>query len=312
VRVTSTYTVAVAVVSRSIDPDTIECLLCVNRQTRPPDEVILVTPDQQTSLPPALSHVRVIYEEGNRSHARNVAWRASNSAIVCFWESDSTFNESWIEEVLREFDRGADAVIDRRAVFNPQTYIQRCWDKQFDIRYVDYSPFSAWAFRRGVLESADGFDEALEYAEDTDLGLRLMQRGFKIHLARGAIQLHKGEPRTLGGIIARRFRFGYNKSRGFYVKHPDLFPLKKILLVWTGTLVVAVLAIYGRLLVSAFLILMAYVAICAETYREGKRSSVTSKMILGIAVIRALGTVAYHMGASVGALTRHTGGDSNR
>jgi len=305
-------TVAVAVVSRSIDADTLNCLRCTNRQTRPPDEVILVTPDEKTRLPRELSGVRVIHDKGNRSHARNVAWKSTHSTIICFWESDSIFNDGWIEEVVKEFERGADAVIDRRAVFNPKSYIERCWDKQFDIRYADYTPFSAWAFRRHVLESTGGFDEALEYAEDTDLGLRLLERGFKIRLAREAVQRHRGEPRTLRQVLGRRFAFGYNKAKGFYVKHPDLFPVKKILLLWTGLLLLVVLAIYGQVVVIGSVIVLGYIAMAANVYRQG-RGAVPLSMIFGIALIRLLGGVAYHLGASLGTVgSRAKGGASGR
>ena len=305
-------TVAVAVVSRSIDPDTLDCLRCTKRQTRPPDEVVLVTPDRETSLPEDLAGVRVIHDEGNRSRARNIAWKASRSAIICFWESDSIFNDRWIEEVIEEFERGVDAVIDRRAVFNPRSYIERCWDKQFDIRYADYTPFSAWAFRREVLESTGGFDEALEYAEDTDLGLRLLQKGFKIGLARGAVQQHRGEPRTLRQIVARRFAFGYNKAKGFYAKHPDLFPRKKVLLLWASLFLAVALGIYGHLAIIGSLILLGYIAMAFNVYRQG-RGAVPLSMVLGIALIRILGGVAYHLGASLGLVGRRAkGGASSR
>jgi len=295
------HRVAVAVAARFPDENLEDCLACSEAQARHPDEVIVVGPFKNPEMEARWPDVTFLQDDGNRSKARNVAWRSTDADIVCFWEADSIFNEKWIEEVLRAFDRGADAVIDRRRVYRPRTYFQRSWDKQFDLRYAHYVPFSAWAFRRRVLSELGGFDETLEYAEDTDLGLRLKAKKYKILLAEGAVQFHKGEPQSLISMIRRRFRFGYNKAKGFYRKNPSLYPWGKSAASLGGVVLSLLLMLTGRflLLVMGALVGFAVVEIVIAIKYKGL---VPLMLLPGIALNRICGGISYYLGVVSGSL----------
>jgi len=289
------------IISNEADRDLEDCIGSIDDQAEKPNEVILVLSKNGNGLKDRWPGIQVLIKNANRSEARNIGWRYANGPIVCFWESDSTFSPDWFKEVHRAFHRGADAVIDRRRVYQPKTYIERCWDANFDLRYADYKPFSAWAFRRNVLEDVGGFDPSIVYAEDTDLGTRLLEKGYRILLAGKAIQYHKGEPKSLAGIIRRRYIFGRRKAAGFYKKHPDLYPRGKTAatamspLILVGTICIAGLNTGVALLVTGIGILLTGLAIKIQLV-ENKEKTIRARYIPGIVAARFMGSVSYHLG----------------
>jgi glycosyltransferase involved in cell wall biosynthesis len=216
-----------AVVPTYNDEDVIgECLESLLNQTKDFDEIIVVDDGSTDSTREIVKKypVKLIrIEHKERSHARNIGWKNAAGEIIAFIESDSVYDEKWVEEVLEGFKKGADAVIDRRALYKPKTFIARYNDEMFNLRYKNYNPFSAWAFKKEVLERLGGFDEDLVAAEDRDLGARLLASGYRIAFADKAIQYHKGEPTSLWRAIKRSWWFGKNMW-GYYRKYPKKTP----------------------------------------------------------------------------------------
>jgi len=295
--------VSLVVVSKEYDADLEECLECTRHQTRAFDEIIVCISSDSEQARKRWPQVTFIAKPAGRSKARNIAWKASKGSIVCFWEADSIFNDEWLREVLNTFALGADAVIDRRRSYCPKGYFQRSWDRGLDLRYARYVPFSAWAFRRNVLVDTEGFDESLDYAEDTDLGLRLKAKGYKILLADKAVQWHKGEPRSPLSMMRRRFTFGYKKTLGFYRKHPDLFPTGTSLLTVLCLSGAAVLVVLGRLVLLALVAAVGFTVAFAVEARESW-GILRLRHVPSLTAIRLSGAACYHIGAVLGLATR--------
>ncbi len=72
-----------------------------------------------------------------RSAARNAGWCAAKSDIIAIIESDAVFNRDWVKNVLVGFEKGYEAVIDRRYFYKPTTYIAKMNDHFYDLRYSD-------------------------------------------------------------------------------------------------------------------------------------------------------------------------------
>jgi len=295
--------ISIVIVSRELDPDFEECISRTRTQKTSPTEVIVVTAGDTTGFAEKWQWVRFIHTDAKRSKARNLGWRSSRSELICFWEADSVFNDRWLSEVVGAFNRGADAVIDRRKCYHPSGYFLRSWDSQFDIRYSDYKPFSAWAFRKEVLVSINGFDENLDYAEDTDVGLRLKERGFKILLAPEATQMHKGEPRSFTSMIKRRFIFGYRKSQGFFRKHPKQYPSKRVLATAVATTSLCILMVLNYFTLLVILAISAYSLFLAKAFIDS-RGIVPLRYSPGIAFNRITGGMGYHWGVITGSIVR--------
>ena len=209
-----------------------ECIASLKRQSRKFDEIIVVNDASTDPTPEVIRKfkgLRIFDFKKNRgrSNARNFGAAKANGKIVAIIESDSVYNTNWVKAVLKKFEEGADAVIDRRAVHKPKTFVSRMNDAVFTARYRNYTPFSAWAFKKNVFKKLKGFDNRLDWPEDADLGQRLLKNGYKILCAKKAVQYHKGEPKTLVEGMKRSYNFG-KRMKPYYAKHPGQYPLRKL------------------------------------------------------------------------------------
>jgi len=143
-----------------------------------------------------------------RSAARNIGLREARGDIIAFIESDAVYERDWLSEVMREFEKGSRAVIDRRRMYRPTTYYARLSDHLYDLRYAEYVPFNAWVMEKSLAGAVGGFDEGLYIAEDVDLGDRIKASGASISLAEKAVHYHKGEASTFRGALRRSYFFG--------------------------------------------------------------------------------------------------------
>jgi len=204
-------------------------------QSRKFDEIIVVDNASRDKTRDIVSEfpVKTIFLEKNmeRCYSRNTGWKAAKGDIIAIIEGDSVYNREWVEKVLECFEAGADAVIDRRAVYNPKTFTSKMNDEFFRVRLDEkrYKPFSAWVYKKEILEKLNGYDEGMVGFEDRELGDRLIKNGYKIMYQPQAIQHHKGEPKTLVDELKRAWWFGV-RTHKYYKKYPEKVPYTKFAL----------------------------------------------------------------------------------
>ncbi|MFH1225432.1 MAG: glycosyltransferase [Candidatus Diapherotrites archaeon] len=164
----------------------------------------------------------------SRSAARNAGWRAARCHVVAFCDADTVFSREWLglaAGALGSFD----AVADRRAVHEPETFYLRLLQANYDLNYANYTPFCAWVMKRGVLGATGGFNESLNVAEERDLGKRMLASGFTIGFEPSAVQFHAGKPRNFLQGISRSFLHSAGRV-AYFRAYPSEFPAAKFAL----------------------------------------------------------------------------------
>lgn len=196
---TSPFKISVVIPTKDRGGDLSRTLRCVLRQTRPPDELIVVDQsraDDAGALPDAHEGVRVLHirdpEIRGLPMARNVGFAASAGDLVCFLDDDVTLDPDYLAELERGFAlfpewagltgglteegrdpfwRGLKAALFRHRFLRDRRHALASLKRA---RAVSLLPGCAFCLRRAVLERFL-FDADLEgYAlgEDVDFFLR--------------------------------------------------------------------------------------------------------------------------------------------
>jgi alpha-1,6-rhamnosyltransferase len=161
--------------------DTLESVLA---QDWSPFEVVVVDDGSQDSTGdvirsfPEVRYVR--QENAGPSAARNTAVAHSRGDLIANFDSDDLLPRPRLRmqaEFLIEHPE-VGAVFGRQEWLNAPTWMVR------DAVYgdVDGIPLSSAMFRRGVLLDLGGYDQSFTHGEDTDLLVRMRERGIGYHV----------------------------------------------------------------------------------------------------------------------------------
>lgn len=211
-----------------------EMLRSLLQQSRPFDEILVVddgSTDATVKLVKQFRNVKLIRSRHvERIVTRNIGWKAAKGDIIAFVDSDIVLEKQWLKNVLVGFEKGYSAVVDRRAVYKPKTYVAKMNDHYFDVRYAaKYKPFTLWVIQRDVLVKVGGLDPRVVGFEDREIADRVRAHGYEIYFAKNAIAYHKGEPSTVLGELRRHFWFGAHAWPYWRVSKRVKKPLQSLL-----------------------------------------------------------------------------------
>ncbi len=172
--------------------------------------------------------VQLFVKAGKRGESRNFGIGKATGDVVAFIDGDCIANPFWLREIRESIVAGADVVAGRTISMG-----LRSWEeldrvelnyKGFDLSY----PSCNLAFRKQVLDEVGGFDNWFITAEDIDLNLRAVQKGYGLVSNPKAIVYHRLKS-TLYGFFQQAFWNGAGRKQ-LTLKHGSLWarydPLK--------------------------------------------------------------------------------------
>jgi glycosyltransferase involved in cell wall biosynthesis len=194
-----------------------EFLASVSKQTRQPDEVVVVdggSTDGTLEILGSTPEVRVIEETGaNIARGRNVAVRAASHDVIAVTDADCVLEPDWLERLLAPIERGADVSM---GLYRPivGSLLQACAASMLpdpnEVREGRFLPSArSVAFLREAFIAGGGYPEWMDTGEDMYLDLRWRDLGVRMELARDAIVHWRIRP-----TIAETWRQYVHYARG--------------------------------------------------------------------------------------------------
>ena len=180
---------------KDVGPAMNDFLASLERQTRRPDEIVIVDGGSRDGTLDALRSapgVTAISEPGsNISRGRNVAIRAATHDIIAATDADCILADDWLENLVHPIERGADVAA---GFYEPlcTSFFETCASavsvRERDELRPGWMPSArSMAFRRDSYESAGGFPEWLDVGEDMYFNHRLRESGARVELAPRAV-----------------------------------------------------------------------------------------------------------------------------
>lgn len=189
-----------------------KCILSLKKQTYPNFEIIVVNGPSKDETDQILNEYPEIIlikqtELNGLSFARNLGIERSNGEILAFIDDDAIADENWIKYLVEgysdelvggvgglvfgpqkthlQFDRGT---INKCAIPNAiRTEEEQLKKDEFPIIMGTNS-----SFRKDILKGVGGFDPYFKYYHDeSDLCVRIAQKGYKIVYQRDAYVIHE-------------------------------------------------------------------------------------------------------------------------
>jgi glycosyltransferase involved in cell wall biosynthesis len=179
--------------------------------------------------------------------ARNRGWRSARGSLIAFTDDDCVPAPHWLSSLVAELEQ-SDIAVGRTRPPDEQLHLIGPFSSYLDIGHdLSFSTCNI-AYARPVLEATDGFDEgafAFPNGEDTDLGLRATDAGYRDRFAPEALVWHDVGPsefathfrriRRLDGIVAlvaRHPAARRNIDAGWFLRSVD----KAVLIAWAAVL----------------------------------------------------------------------------
>lgn len=225
------------------EQDSIErCVMSLHEQSRPPDEIIVVSDGSTDRMPEKLRELQrrgLIHEahsvqmRGGKSAGFNLAAYRATGDFVVNVDCDCTFDRHAIRDIIAPFaDPKIGAVAGNIIARNPlASVVTACQAIEYMIsisqgkRAANLTDTMTCvsgafgAFRRNALERVGGLDAG--GGEDLDVTLRLRTAHFKTVFAPDAI-CYTDVPETLMALTRQRFRWERDAVRLRYRKHRAL------------------------------------------------------------------------------------------
>lgn len=149
-------------------------------------------------------------------HQRNAGVAAAEGETIVFTDAGCHPTERWLDALTEPLGNGEAVTAGMTLATDDRGIYDKHVRERLSSVYLTECPTINMAFARRTFDAVGGFDETFEYGSDIDFSWRLVDAGFRIRSAPGAVLRHDW------GDFERQLRRGYRYGRArarLYRKH---------------------------------------------------------------------------------------------
>lgn len=240
-----------------------------------------------------------------RAATRNIGLSHVQTLYVAFVDSDVTLPPHWLEKSIQIL-RSDTNVACVSASVQPDGYLSH-FSSLFGVPVIPKRPTNDiqganLLCMASIIDESGGFDVRMRDGEDTDLGYRLLRRGFKTYFFDDFQSKHRVQP-SFKSLMRRSFSHGRAGTLLFVryrkLKLQDMAFLALLVLIFVGVvfwIFLGPLSLLWLLLVGVLMLLVGGTLFSLSTFRLSKRKRVLPLL----AVVSSVFLLVYLMGRLVG------------
>ncbi|MDQ1402902.1 MAG: hypothetical protein QOG03_1218 [Actinomycetota bacterium] len=194
-----------------------ETLDALAAQTRRDFEVVVVDDDSPDDTQALLAtrlvrSLRVTRRGPGR--ARQAGWMAAAAPVIAFTDDDCVPTPGWLAAILEPIEAGRADFVQGPTMPRPdQLHLDGPWARTIRVPTENHRfPTCNMAYRKAVLDDLGGFRDEFTgpntSGEDTDLGWRAKEAGYRIEFAPDALVHHAVWPSSFVRFVKDRPRWG--------------------------------------------------------------------------------------------------------
>jgi glycosyltransferase involved in cell wall biosynthesis len=202
------------------------CVDSILEQLGEDDEIIVVdngSTDSTLSILKECSIDKVYVKENcNVSGVRNFGAEHATGELLLFIDSDCTLQKDYVKNAFQFLhDESIHASGCKVDIPEDSNWIEKSWfsTRKTGISEVNYINSGNFIIRKNVFELIGGFNESIVTDEDTEICLRLREKGFRIVSNDTLSVTHHGNPKSIIAFMKREYwhsigmfgSFGVNK-----------------------------------------------------------------------------------------------------
>jgi cellulose synthase/poly-beta-1,6-N-acetylglucosamine synthase-like glycosyltransferase len=149
--------------------------------------------------------------------ARNRGLAESGNQVIHFVDGDMTIDPDYLKKAVRRLASGdvvsvIGRVIEKHADTN---WISRMLNADWKNKEEGYisAPGGGGTFMKAALEKIGGYNNGLTSAEETDVGIRLRDAGYRIYLISEVMAVHDYGVNSVGELLKRYYASGRGRFR---------------------------------------------------------------------------------------------------
>jgi glycosyltransferase involved in cell wall biosynthesis len=251
------------------------------------EEFIKATGDKRVKL--------ISQENKGRANAKNRGLKESVGEYIAFCEDDAIYKKNYLGEAVKYlYLENVIGTISPHYVWNKnESFTTRAKDLERRRNFSNYKPFSAWVYKRKNLVAVGGFNEELEFGEDTEPMKRILKlnsRGI-VKFSSKSLWLHR-EPAKALEYLKRKFRGGVGMANMYKLGITSGISTTKIILLLVtliiGIVCLSSILISGRsmyLLIVVGLLLSALLVFRYKDIVKNMQLSSESKLFILLSII---------------------------